>query len=118
MDEIQAELEASAARNQFGVIAVHDLKQIMKNKNVDLDMECRVFEVCNPHQAKQVLETDGVLSAALPCRIAVYGRPGAYELVTMLPTEMLAGFNRPEVAGIAREVEDVMVTMMKDPAGG
>jgi len=117
MDEIQQELEASAARNKFGIVCVHDLQQIMKNKGVDLAFETKVFEVCNPHQAKKVLETDGVLSTALPCRISVYGNPGAYTLATMLPTALLQAFNKPEVAAVAREVEDVMVTMMKDAAG-
>ena len=117
LDEIQKELEASAARNKFGIIAVHNLQQIMANKGVDLAIECKVFEVCNPHQAKKVLEADGILSTALPCRISVFGNPGGYTLATMLPTELLQAFDKPEVAAVAREVEDVMVTMMKDAAG-
>ncbi len=117
LDEIQKELEVSAARNKFGIIAVHNLQQIMANKGVELAMECKVFEVCNPHQAKKVLETDGILSTALPCRISVYGNAGGYTLATMLPTALLQAFDKPEVAAVAREVEDVMVTMMKDAAG-
>lgn len=118
MDEIQAELEASAARNKFGVIAVHNLPEIMARKGVELDMECRVFEVCNPFQAKKVLESDGAISTALPCRISVYGKPGAYQLATMLPTAMMGMFGKPELDVVAREVEGVIVTMMKDAAGG
>lgn len=117
MDEIQKELESSAARNKFGVIAVHDLQQIMRKKDVELAMECRVFEVCNPHQAKKVLDADGILSTALPCRISVYGSPGNYHLATMLPTAMMAAFHKPEITAVAKEVEDVMVIMMKDAAG-
>jgi uncharacterized protein (DUF302 family) len=48
IDEIERDLQNSAARNQFGIIAVHDLQQTMKKKNVDLAMECRIYEVCNP----------------------------------------------------------------------
>jgi uncharacterized protein (DUF302 family) len=117
MEEIQKELEASAARNKFGIIAVHDLQQIMQNKNVDLAIECKVFEICNPHQAKKVLDADGILSTALPCRISVYGNPGHYSLATMLPTAMMAAFNKPEITAVAQEVEDVIITMMKDAAG-
>ena len=118
MDEIQAELEASAARQKFGVIAVHNLQEIMARKSVDLAMECRIFEVCNPLQAKKVLEADGAMSTALPCRISVYGKPGAYQLATMLPTAMMGMFGTPELDAVAREVEGVIVTMMKDAAGG
>ena len=117
MDEIQAELEASAARNKFGVIAVHNLQEIMARKSVELDMECRVFEVCNPFQAKKVLEADGAVSTALPCRISVYGKPGGYQLATILPTALMGMFGRPEMETVAQEVEGVIVTMMKDAAG-
>lgn len=117
MDEIQTELEASAARNKFGVIAVHNLQEIMARKSVELATECRVFEICNPHQAKRVLEADGILSTALPCRISVYGKPGEYHVATMLPTAMMAAFQKPEIDAVAKEVEDVIVTMMKDAAG-
>lgn len=39
MDEIQAGLEESAARNNFGILTVHDLRQTLENKDVPLDME-------------------------------------------------------------------------------
>ena len=115
--EIEAELEASAARHKFGVIAVHDLPEIMRRKDVHLDMDCKVYEVCNPHQAKKVLEAAPSFAAALPCRISVYGKPGAYKLVTMLPSAMVEAAGAPAIAAVAREVEEVMVAMMKDAAG-
>lgn len=115
--DIEKALGDSASRNKFGVIAVHDLQETMKRKGVDLAMECRIFEVCNPHQAKKVLEADGSISTALPCRISVYGSPGDYTLATMLPTEMMKSFDKPEIAPVAREVEDVIVRMMQDAAG-
>ena len=65
-----------------------------------------------------VLEADGAISTALPCRISVYGKPGAYQLATMLPTAMMGMFGKPELDAVAREVEGVIVTMMKDAAGG
>ena len=117
MDQIQEELEAFAARNRFGIIAVHDLQQTLRDKGVDLAMDCKIFEICNPHQAKKVLESDGALSTALPCRISVYGQEGNYNLATMLPTAMMQSFNKPEISAVAKEVEDVIVTMMKDAAG-
>ena len=116
LDEIARGLQDSAARHQFSVIAVHDLREAMKNKGVELAMECRIYEVCNPLQAKKVLEADGALSTALPCRISVYGSPGNYTLATMLPTEMMKAFGKPEIEPVAREVEAVIVQMMKDAA--
>lgn len=117
MAEIQSELEASAARHKFGIIAVHNLPEIMSRKDVHVDFECKVFEVCNPFQAKKVLEAAPAFSAALPCRISVIGKPGAYKIVTMLPAAMVDAAGAPEIAAVAREVEDVMLAMMKDAAG-
>lgn len=118
LDEIDQELQESAARHRFGVIAIHDLRDIMKKKGVDLAMECRIYEVCNPLQAKRVLEADGAISTALPCRISVYGAPGDYMLATMLPTQMMKGFDNPDIEPVAREVEEVIIRMMRDAAGG
>ena len=89
----------------------------MKKKGVDLAMEGRVFEVCNPHQAKKVLESEGAVSTALPCRISVYGSEGKYTSATMLPTELMKGFGNAELEPVAKEVEDVIVRMMRDAAG-
>lgn len=117
VEEIDRALQESAARHQFGVIAVLNLPEIMKKKNVDLAMECRIYEVCNPHQAKKVLEADGAISTALPCRISLYGAPGNYTLATMLPTEMMKAFGHPGILPVAREVEAVLVAMMAEAAG-
>lgn len=118
MDAIDAELRASAARQSFGVIAVHDLQQTLSNKGLSLAMECRVYEVCNPQQAKKVLEADGAISTALPCRISVYGSPKGYTLATMLPTEMMKTFAVPGIESVAEEVEAVILQMMRDAAKG
>jgi uncharacterized protein (DUF302 family) len=117
LSEIERGLQESAARQQFGILAVHDLQETLKKKGVDLAMECRVYEVCNPHQAKKVLEADGAMSTALPCRISVYGAKGEYTLATMRPTELLKAFSLPGVEGVAKEVEAVIVRMMQDAAG-
>lgn len=116
LEAIGEALAAAAARHSFGVIAVHDLKETMAKKGVTLDMDCRIFEVCNPGQAKRVLEADGAISTALPCRISVYGRPGNYTLATMRPTEMMKGFGAAEIEPVAAEVERVLLAMMAESA--
>jgi uncharacterized protein (DUF302 family) len=65
-----------------------------------------------------VLESEGAVSTALPCRISVYGSEGGYTVATMLPTEMMKGFGRPEIEPVAREVEEAMTRMVDDAAGG
>jgi len=116
LDEIGRALQEAAARHKFGVIAVHDLKAKMKEKGVDFAGECMIYEVCNPQQAKKVLEANGAVSAALPCRISVYSSGGAYRLATILPTALMKLFSSSELEPVAQEVEDVVVVMMKEAA--
>jgi uncharacterized protein (DUF302 family) len=117
MDEIERGLQESAARHKFGIIATHDLKQTLLNKGVELDQDCRVYEVCNPQQAKKVLDANGAISTALPCRISVYGKPGQYRISTMRPTELMKGFDAPSIGTVAQEVEQVLQAMMTEAAG-
>jgi len=116
LEEIDRALHEAAARHKFGIITVHDLKETMKAKGVDFQGECRIYEVCNPHQAKKVLETDGAISTALPCRISVYCRGEENRIATLLPTAVLALFNRPELQPVAEEVETVIKAMMEEAA--
>lgn len=114
--ELDIALRESAARHKFGIIAVHDLQQTLQNKGVNLTHPCLVYEVCNPQQAKKVLDADGALSAALPCRISVYqGAEGTF-LATILPTAMMAMFDAPGLEEVAQEVEDVVLSIMEESA--
>jgi len=116
LDEIGQDLQDSAARHKFGIITVHDLKETMKKKGVEFAGECMIYEVCNPHQAKKVLEANGAVSTALPCRISVYRSGDRYKLATILPTAMMQMFDNPELEPVAREVEEVVTAMMRESA--
>ncbi len=115
--EIQRGLEESAARHRFGILTIHDLRETMKKKGVDFATGCWIYEVCNPVQAKRVLEANGAVSTALPCRISVFGQEGDYTLATILPTALMNMFDSPELEPVAREVEAVVKAMMQDAAG-
>jgi uncharacterized protein (DUF302 family) len=109
-------LQEAAARHGFGVIAVHDLKEAMEKKGVTFDGECMIFEVCNPQQAKKVLEANGAVSTVLPCRISVYRGPLGFRIAAVLPTALMKIFASPSLLPVAREVEQVIVAMMKEAA--
>jgi uncharacterized protein (DUF302 family) len=117
LEEIDQALRDSAARHKFGVIAVHNLQETMRNKGVEFDRTTLVYEVCNPIQAKKVLEANGAVSTALPCRISVYGSGEGYRIATLLPTEMMKAFGSPDLDPVAKEVEDVVTAMVRDAAG-
>ena len=114
--QIAQDLQAIAQKHKFGVLAVHDLKAKLKEKGVDFDRECLIFEVCNPQQAKQVLEVDPAISTALPCRIAIYPEGDGVTLSTIRPTAMIEMFKAHELAAVAEEVETVIVRIMDEAA--
>ena len=88
----------------------------MAKKGVDFAHECRLFEVCNPHQAKKVLEQRMEISTALPCRIAVFEEGGTVKLSTLRPQAMIEIFGQAELESVAREVEQAIVEMMDEAA--
>jgi uncharacterized protein (DUF302 family) len=45
-----------ASANLFGVMQVHNLKEIMTKKGLVFASECLIFEVCQPQSAKKVLD--------------------------------------------------------------
>jgi uncharacterized protein (DUF302 family) len=117
VSEAAAALQAAVAANHFGVMQVHNLKETMAKKGVEFTPECLVFEVCQPQQAKKVLDQNMGISTALPCRISIFEQDGRTVLATLKPTTLLAMFNTPQLAGVAREVEDSIVKIMNEAAG-
>jgi uncharacterized protein (DUF302 family) len=114
--EAAAALQAAVQANHFGVMQVHNLKETMTKKGVEFARECLIFEVCQPQKAKQVLDANMSISTALPCRICIYEEGGKTILATLKPTTLLALFNTPQLAGVAQEVEDTIVKIMKESA--
>jgi uncharacterized protein (DUF302 family) len=113
---LAADLEQAVARHKFGVLGVHDLKAKLAEKGVPFARECRIFEVCNPHQAKKVLEANLEISTALPCRISMYEEGGKTKLATIRPTALIELYRSPELKQVAQEVEDTMAKIMAEAA--
>jgi uncharacterized protein (DUF302 family) len=111
-----AALQAAVAANHFGVMQAHNLKETMLKKGVEFNRECGVFEVCQPQQAKKVLDEDLSLSTALPCRISINEDGGTSILATLKPTTPLAMFDVPRLNAVAQEVETTIVRIMQDAA--
>lgn len=117
LERLAADLEKAVARHNFGVLGVHDLRATMARKGVEFARECRIYEVCNPVQAKKVLEANLEISTALPCRISVYEEGGRRRLATIKPTAMIALYPNPELKSVAEEVERTLTAIMAEAAG-
>jgi uncharacterized protein (DUF302 family) len=116
LDRVAKDLEEAVVRHQFGVLGVHDLKATMAKKGVDFSPECRIFEVCNPRQAKKVLEANLEISTALPCRISLYEEGGVRKLATIKPTSLINLYSTPGLRAVAQEVEATLEAIMAEAA--
>ena len=114
MSEAAAALELAIKNNHFGLMQVHNLKETMMKKGVEFAGECLIFEVCQPQQAKKVLDQNMSISTALPCRISIYEEGGKTILASLKPTILLAMFNSPQLEVVAQEVEDTIIKIMKE----
>ncbi len=114
--EVARDLEAAVQKHKFGVMGVHDLKAKMQEKGVEFERDCLIFEVCNPRQAKNVLEKDMQISTALPCRISVFQEEGDVVLATLRPTAMLELFAAAGLGPVAQEVEAAIFAIMQEAA--
>ena len=118
VSETATALHAAVQANQFGVMQVHNLKETMVKKGVEFERECLIFEVCQPQQAKKVLDQNMSVSTALPCRISIYEESGKTILASLRPTILLRMFDSPQLEGVAKEVEDTIVKIMMETASG
>lgn len=116
VDEVGTRLEQAAQNHKFGVLNIVDLKAKMNDKGVAFAPECRIYEVCNPQRAKEVLESNLGISTALPCRISVYEADGMTKLATMLPTEVLGLFGAEDLKPVAEAVERDIKAIMTEAA--
>ncbi len=118
ISEVTAALQKAVPANRFGIMQIHNLQETMAGKGVEFKQECLIFEVCQPQQAKKVLEENMSISTALPCRISLYRENGKTILATLKPTALLAMFNSPQLSGTAQEVEETIVKIMNEAISG
>jgi uncharacterized protein (DUF302 family) len=116
ISDVARDLEAAVARHKFGVLGVHDLKGKLNEKGVPFERDCLIFEICNPVQAKRVLEKHMEISTALPCRISLYSEGAGTKLATLRPSALIELYKAEGLEDVAGEVEDALVRIMDEAA--
>lgn len=111
-------LAQAVSAHGFSVIGNHNLGETLRGKGLSFPEECRVFEVCEPHQAARVLGADLQLSTALPCRISVYTEAGRTKVAMVRPQGLLQMLSSdPALAAVAGEVEAAILAIIREAAG-
>ncbi len=115
-EEVGKRLAEAAVRHKFGILHIHDLKQTLESKGIQLGSECRVYDICNPQAASKALHTDMRVSTVLPCRISVFSEGEGCTIAAVKPTSMLAATGLDGVSSLAEEVEREVLAIIDESA--
>jgi len=109
LNEAVSALETSLKNEKFGVLWSLNMKETLAGKGVELDGEYMILEVCNPHEAKRVLEKSPLVSYFLPCKIVVYKENGLTKVGLPKPTELIKLVEDEELQAIASDIEKRLI---------
>lgn len=105
-DEAVESLKSALADVSFGVLWELNFKDKLEEKGYAFDTNFKVLEVCNPKQAKEVLETHIEVGYFLPCKVVVYEKDGTIRIGMPKPTQLLGMMGKDELMGVAEKVEE------------
>lgn len=112
-EQAAIDLENAVKAHQFGVLHIHDLGHTLRSKGFEFSEQCRVFEVCSPAQASNVLAVDIKLNMALPCRISVFTENDITKIGMIRPEPMLATLSQDaHLRTISQQIETSLQQMI------
>lgn len=114
VDEAVAAVEASLKNHKFGVLWQLDLPSKLQEKGVEFTTPYRVLEVCNPVEAKRVLEQNLHVGYFLPCKVVVYQDAGQTKIGLPKPTAIMGVLNDPALEDIAKGVETTLIQAIEE----
>ena len=115
IEQVCSGLESSVTKYGFGVLHIHDLKQTLNGKGIQFPNSCKVFEVCNPQKANDVMTYDMSLNMALPCRISVWEEKGKIYIGMISPKSILSLLSQsPQLMSMAKEVEETLEKIISE----
>ncbi|MBY8909242.1 DUF302 domain-containing protein [Salinicoccus roseus] len=112
IEEAVSSLEASLKEEKFGVLWHFDIKETLESKGLEFEQPYRVLEVCNPQEAKNVLEENQMVGYFLPCKIVVYEDGGTTKIGLPKPTALIEMVNDDALKQFVQDIEDRLITCM------
>lgn len=98
-------LEANLKENSFGVLWQLNFKDKLAEKGLELKDDFVVLEVCNPKQAKEVLEKNNQIGYVLPCKMVVRVEDNQTFIGMTSPEVLIGLFDEPALKKVAKSVE-------------
>jgi uncharacterized protein (DUF302 family) len=101
VEEAVTKLEESLKNEKFGVLWRFDIKDKLQEKGLDFDKKFVVLEVCNPHEAKRVLEEENLVGYFPPCKIVVFDENGQTKIGMPKPTDLIGMLENEKLKELA-----------------
>lgn len=109
VEEAIGRLEDSLKEEKFGILWSVEMKEKLQEKGVEFDGNFVILEICNPQEAKKVLEEESLASYFLPCKIVVYEDDGQTKIGMPKPTALISMLENDRLKGVAEDIESRLV---------
>jgi len=107
-EEAVARVTEELKSQGFGVLTDIDVRATLKKK-LDVDFRnYRILGACNPKFAHQALQAEDKIGTMLPCNVIVQETEQGTEIAAVDPIASMAAVDNPELAGIARSVQELL----------
>lgn len=110
IDEAILSLEENLKDQKFGVLWQFDITNKLQQSDLDFNQSYRVLEVCNPHEAEQMLSKNHMVGYFLPCKIVVYDDNGRTKIGMPKLTSLVELVNDDSIKKLASNIENDLKT--------
>ena len=113
-EAVLAQAGPTIATFKYGMLHSYNLTKTLQAKGQDFSQPVSVLEVCKPAHAKNVLQRNVQISAALPCRISVWWDSARSEAVlqSIRPELLIGMFGEESLRELALEVQGDLFSIM------
>ncbi|MDN4523335.1 DUF302 domain-containing protein [Fictibacillus fluitans] len=113
VDQNAEKLERILSEEGFGVLWSLNLKDKLEEKGLELSKNFKVLEVCNPKEAKEVLEQNEMAGYFLPCKMVVYESESKTKIGMPKPSALINMLNDQVLQDKAKQIEDRLIAVME-----
>jgi uncharacterized protein (DUF302 family) len=106
-------LKANLKEHEFGVLWQLNFKDKLEEKGIEFKEDYVVLEVCNPKQAKEILDINTHAGYVLPCKMVVRSENNKIYVGLTSPETLLGLFNTPELETIAKDIENTLKNVIE-----
>jgi uncharacterized protein (DUF302 family) len=113
VQEVIDSLKEITSKYKYGIQHIHNVKETLKSKGIDLGNECQIVDICNPIVAQKFLSEDMSLSIIMPCKISVYTQDGE-TMIAMNSLVQLVDDINPDLIELAQETQQQLLQIIDE----